>query len=67
MYMYQNNQEPSVPQSQNIEAYQRQAFMINNIYNKYSTLIRYMNENVKITEQNRKNDQVAYRIKVCIR
>ena len=46
MYMYQNNQELSVSQSQNIEAYQTQAFMINNIYNKYSTLIRYINENV---------------------
>ena len=46
MYMYQTNQEPSVPQSQNIEAYQTQAFMINNILNKYSTLIGYINENV---------------------
>ena len=46
MYMYQNNQEPSVPQSQNFEAYQTKAFMINDIYNKYSTLIGYINENV---------------------
>ena len=41
MYMYQNNQDPSVPQSQNIEAYQTQVHD-----NKYSTLIRYINENV---------------------
>ena len=46
MYMYQINQEPSVPQSQNFEADQTQAFMINDIYNNYSTLIGYINENV---------------------
>ena len=32
MFMYQNNQEPSEPKSQNFEVFQTQAFMANGIY-----------------------------------
>ena len=42
--MYQNNQEPNVPKSQNLEAYQKQTLKLNGIYHKFSTLIGYINK-----------------------